>query len=68
MTTEEYRRMMIKAEKLNAEYYSLFGDGFPIFVVKSEELIPWLERCIRLKKDYWDLQKLAGYKQEKQDA
>lgn len=57
-----------KIKKLALDYQEAFGDQFPYRMVPVDDLQEWLERCLRLKKDYWDIQKLAGYDQRKEDA
>lgn len=45
-------------EKLYDEYLRLFGDGFPMFQMQSKtekEIKEILERCIKEKKDAYDL-------------
>lgn len=45
-------------EKLMDKYLDLFGDGFPMFQMQSkteEEIKAILERCIKEKKDAYDL-------------
>lgn len=45
-------------EKLYDEYLRLFGEGFPMFQMQSkteEEIKAILKRCIKEKKDAYDL-------------
>ena len=45
-------------EKLMDKYLELFNDGFPMFQMQSkteEEIRAILERCIKEKKDAYDL-------------